>query len=182
MKTLTQNFSANIGRVVLLATGLMFATTTNVMAAGTTSGTPITNIATINYTVDGTPQPPTDTPPSTFVVDTIVNLLLVEDNDTHTFVAAGSLAQATGFTLTNLGNASQTYSLTAAQSSLAVFGEADAFDVTNFAYYIDGDNNGLLDLAFDTLLATGIVPVMAPDAVVNLLVVADIPVSTPDNT
>jgi uncharacterized repeat protein (TIGR01451 family) len=181
MKTLTQNFSANIGRVVLLATGLMFATTTNVFAAGTTSGTPITNIATINYTVDGTPQPPTDTPPSTFVVDTIVNLLLVEDNNTHTSVAAGSEEQATSFTLSNLGNASQTYSLTAAQSSLAVFGEADAFDVTNFAYYIDVNDDGLLD-GGDTLLATGMVPVMAPDDVVNLLVVADIPVSQTDGS
>jgi uncharacterized repeat protein (TIGR01451 family) len=179
MKTMTQNHARSIGRAALVATALTVGMTSNAFAAGTLSGTSITNIATINYTVDGTPQPPTDTPVSEFVVDTIVNLLLIEDNNTHTAVAAGATTQATGFTLTNLGNAPQGYNLLAANSALGVFGEADAFDVTNFAYYIDVNNDGLLD-GGDTLITS--VLSVAPDGIVNLLVVADIPVSQTDNT
>jgi uncharacterized repeat protein (TIGR01451 family) len=187
MKKFTQNCPANIGRVALLAAGLMFGTAHNAMAAGTASGTSVGNIATINYSVDGTAQPEvgsteggnTSGPGSetTFLVGTTINLTLVEDNTTFTEVAAGSLLQATSFTLTNLGNDSQGYNLTAANSVLALFGQADGYDVGTFAYYIDVNNDGLLDGA-DTLITS--VTSLAPDASIDLLVTATIPVVVAD--
>jgi hypothetical protein len=191
MKTIIQNHARNIGRAAIVATALTVGITSNAFAAGTTSGTVVGNIATINYSVDGTAQPEVGstelgntTGPgaeTTFVVGTTINLTLVEDNTTFTPVAAGSLLQATSFVLTNLGNDSQGYNLTAANSALAVFTLADAFDVSAFAYYVDVNGDGLLDGA-DTLITAGNLLSLAPDASIELLVTATIPVSEVDGT
>jgi uncharacterized repeat protein (TIGR01451 family) len=190
MKTVTQNHARNIGRAALITTAMVFSSmANNAFAAGTASGTSVGNIATINYSVDGTTQPPvgsteggnTTGPGSetTFLVGTTINLALVEDNTTYTSVAAGSFLQATSFTLTNLGNDSQGYNLTAANDVTTLFGLADTFDVGTFAYYIDNNNDGLLDGA-DTLITS--VLSLAPDASIDLLVTATIPVSEVDAT
>jgi uncharacterized repeat protein (TIGR01451 family) len=191
MKTIIQNHARNIGRAAIVATALTVGITSNAFAAGTTSGTVVGNIATINYSVDGTAQPEVGstelgntTGPgaeTTFLVGTTINLTLVEDNTTFTPVAAGSLLQATSFVLTNLGNDSQGYNLTAANSALAVFTLADAFDVSAFAYYVDVNGDGLLD-GLDTLITAGNLLSLAPDASIELLVTATIPVSEVDGT
>jgi uncharacterized repeat protein (TIGR01451 family) len=182
MLTKIQCRAQKIGRAALIATALTFAISNNATAAGTASGTVVGNIATINYTVDGTAQPEVGSTENgnssgpgtetTFLVGTTINLTLVENSSTFTSVAAGSLLQASSFTLSNLGNNSQGYNLTAANSALAVFGEADAFDVGSFAYYIDVNNDGLLD-GGDTLITY--VDSLAPDASINLLVTATVP-------
>lgn len=190
MKTIIQNHARSIGRAALVATALTVGMTSNAFAAGTASGTSVGNIATINYSVDGTTQPPVGSTEggntagpgteTTFLVGTTINLTLIEDNSTFTSVAAGSTLQATSFTLTNLGNDSQGYNLTAANTLiLPLFGELDTFDVTAFAYYIDNNNDGLLD-AGDALITS--VASLAPDASIDLLVTATIPVSQADNT
>jgi uncharacterized repeat protein (TIGR01451 family) len=187
MKKFTQSRPANIRRAALVASALIFAMANNAMADGTPSGTSVGNIATINYSVDGTAQPEvgsTETgntsgpgAETTFLVGTTINLTLIETNTTFTSVAAGSLQQATSFTLTNLGNDNQGYNLTAANSSLAAFTQSDAFDVGTFAYYIDVNNDGLLDTN-DTLINS--VDSLAPDASIDLLVTATIPPSEVD--
>ena len=187
MTDITKNHSGNIRRVALLTIGLVFGAAHNTMAAGTASGTSVGNIATINYSVDGTAQPPVGSTEggntagpgaeTTFLVGTTINLTLVETDTTFTPVAAGSSLQATAFTLTNLGNDSHGYNLTAANSTLAVFGLADTFDAGSFAYYIDVNNDGLLDIN-DTLITS--VDSLAPDGSLNLLVTATIPVSEVD--
>ena len=187
MKKFTQSRPQNIRRAALVASALIFAMANNAMADGTPSGTSVGNIATINYSVDGTAQPEvgsTETgntsgpgAETTFLVGTTINLTLIETNTTFTSVAAGSLQQATSFTLTNLGNDNQGYNLTAANSSLAAFTQSDAFDVGTFAYYIDVNNDGLLDTN-DTLINS--VDSLAPDASIDLLVTATIPPSEVD--
>ena len=187
MKKFTQTRQQNIGRAAIVATALMFSVANNAMADGTLSGTSVGNIATINYSVDGTAQPEvgsTETgntsgpgTETTFLVGTTINLTLIENNSTVTSVAAGSFEQATSFTLTNLGNDNQGYNLTAANSALAAFTQPDAFDVGTFVYYIDDNSDGLLD-ANDTLITS--VDSLAPDASIDLLVTATIPVSEVD--
>ncbi|MFT6085759.1 MAG: putative repeat protein (TIGR01451 family) [Glaciecola sp.] len=187
MKKFTQSRPQNIRNAALVATALIFAVANNAMADGTPSGTSVGNIATINYSVDGTAQPEVGSTEAgntsgpgaetTFLVGTTINLTLIETNTNFTSVAAGSLQQATSFTLTNLGNDSQGYNLTAANSSLAAFTQSDAFDVGTFAYYIDDNNDGLLD-ANDILITS--VDSLAPDASIDLLVTATIPVSELD--
>lgn len=187
MRETNQNFIVYIGTAALLTAGLMFSMANITLAAGTPSGTSVGNIATINYDVDGTSQPPigsseagnTSGPglETTFFVGTTINLTLVETNTTFTSAAAGSLLQATGFTLTNLGNNSHGYNLTAANSALGVFGQADGYDVSTFAYYIDVNSDGLLD-GGDTLITS--VASLAPDASIELLVTATIPIVVAD--
>jgi hypothetical protein len=189
MKKFTQTRQQNIGRAAIVATALMFSVANNAMADGTLSGTSVGNIATINYSVDGTAQPEvgsTETgntsgpgTETTFLVGTTINLTLTETNTTFTSVAAGSVQQATSFTLTNLGNDTQGYTLQAANSALAAFTQSDAFDVTTFAYYIDVNSDGLLDVS-DTLITS--VNSLAPDISIDLLVTATIPVSEADST
>jgi uncharacterized repeat protein (TIGR01451 family) len=187
MKKTNQNCIVDIGTAAVLTAGLIFSMANYTLAAGTPSGTIVGNIATINYSVDGTPQPEIGSTElgntsgagseTTFFVGTSVNLTLVETNTTYTSAAAGSLLQATGFTLTNLGNNSHGYNLTAANSSLSVFGQADGYDVGTFAYYIDVNNDGLLD-GGDTLITS--VDTLAPDASIKLLVTATIPIVVAD--
>lgn len=189
MLTNIQLRAQTIGSAVLIATALTFAIPNSVTAAGTPSGTSVGNIATINYSVNGTAQPEVGSTEAgntsgpgaetTFIVGTTINLSLVEKNTTFTPVAASSLQQAISFTLTNLGNDSQGYNLTAANSSLTTFSQSDAFDVGTFAYYIDVNNDGLLD-GSDTLITS--VASLAPDASIDLLVTATVPVSVVDGT
>jgi uncharacterized repeat protein (TIGR01451 family) len=191
MKKFIPNRPQNIGRAALVAAALMFPMANTAMAAGTDSGTIVGNIATISYSVDGTTQPEIESTESgntisgvgagsetTFVVGTTINLTLVETGSTFTPVAAGSLLQSTSFTLTNLGNDSQGYNLTAANNVTALFGVADAFDVGTFAYYTDDNNNGLVD-GSDALITS--VLSLAPETSINLRVTATIPVSEADS-
>jgi hypothetical protein len=181
MQKITQNHVRSIIRTALVATALTVGMASSAFAAGTASGTVVGNIATINYAYDGVAQTPVGSTQAgntsgagvatTFLVGTKINLTLVEDDTTYTAGSAGAVLQATSFTLTNLGNDSQGYNLTAANSALAVFSLADSFDVTTFAYYVDVNNDGLQD-GGDTLITS--VDSLAPDASINLLVTATI--------
>lgn len=159
----------------LMAAGLAIGAAQNAMAAGTASSTIISNTATLSYDVGGVTQPTIDTAPATFAVDNKVNLTLTETGGSYTSVSPGAQNQVTAFALTNLGNTSQGYSLTAANVGATVFSTADSFDVSNLEIYLDADNDGVLDAAELSAGAITSLASVAPDATVNLLVVADIP-------
>ncbi|MFT6969350.1 MAG: hypothetical protein ACJA1S_002083, partial [Cellvibrionaceae bacterium] len=57
MKKTNQNCIVDIRTAAVLTAGLIFSMANYTLAAGTPSGTIVGNIATINYSVDGTPQP-----------------------------------------------------------------------------------------------------------------------------
>jgi hypothetical protein len=186
MKTIIQNHARSIGRAALVATALTVGMTSNAFAAGTESGTSVGNIATINYSVDGTAQPLVESSEvgntttgvgggseTTFLVGTTINLTLIETGNTFTPVAAGSTLQATSFTLTNLGNDSQGYNLSALNDATTLFGLADTYDVSAFTFYS-------VVAGVETLITS--VDSLAPDASIDLLVKATIPVSQGDGT
>jgi hypothetical protein len=189
MKAVTQNYELSIGRAALVATALTVGMASNSFAVGTASGTSVGNIATINYSVGGTVQPAIGSTEggntsgagteTTFLVGTTINLTLVENGATFTSVAAGSLLQSTSFTLTNLGNDSHGYNLTAANNGTTLFTVADTFDVGIFAYYTDANTNGIVD-GTDALITS--VMSLAPDTSINLRVTAPVPVSQADGT
>jgi hypothetical protein len=158
-------------------------------AAGTLSGTAITNTATLSYAVSGTAQgnilssPDGLTPTgvaTSFLVDNKINLTLTETSTSFTGVAPGALAQATGFLLTNTGNTAQGYSLSAANVAATVFGLADTFDVSNFKIYVDTNGDGILQAGEAT--AVTFIDTLAPDASIFLIVTADIPVAQANGT
>src|SRR5689334_22118259 len=94
-------------------------------AAGTASGTSITNRATVSYSVSGVSQTPIESSPTgntnpgtnngantAFVVDNKVNLTVTELSGGVTNTAPGATNAVTAFTVKNTGNTAQGYLLT----------------------------------------------------------------------
>jgi hypothetical protein len=181
------------GASALAIFGAFLVTSTSALATlgETTSGTPITNTATLSYSVSGTAQgnilssPDGLTPTglaTSFVVDNKVNLTLTETSTSFTAVAPGALAQATGFVLTNTGNTTQGYNLTAANVTASVFGVADSFDVSNFLIYVDANGDGILQPGELAAGAITTIASLARDTSIFLIVTADIPVAQANGT
>ncbi len=160
-------------------------------AAGTVSGTSISNLATLTYAVGGVTQATIGSSAggntagagtaTTFTVDNKVNLSVLETGNTVTLVAPGSANQVTTFTVNNLGNTAQGYTLTPANQGITtnIAGFADSFDVTGFQVFVDGNNNGIYDAGVDTATA---ISTLAPDATVSVFALANIPVGQANNT
>ncbi len=101
--------------------------TGTVHAAGTASGTPISNLSTLNYSVGGMAQPAIGSSPTgntsgagtatTFVVDNRVNVTVVTTDAAVRSVVPGATAQVTTFTVTNTGNTVQDFALDIGASS-----------------------------------------------------------------
>lgn len=192
MKHSTRRAPTAARLAALIAAGLALGATQQVMAAGTASGTSISNLSTLSYSVGGVTQANIGSSetgnttgagtPTTFAVDNKVNLTLTETGNTYTSVSPGATAQVTAFALTNLGNTAQGYNLTAANVSATVFGVADSFDVTGVSIYLDANSNGVLDPAESGAGAITSLATVAPDATVALLVVANIPAGQANGT
>ncbi|MDP2677929.1 MAG: hypothetical protein Q8O85_04280 [Rhodoferax sp.] len=172
-------------RIALLASAALLGLVShNVWAVVTPSGTVISNIATMNYSVGGVAQTPIGSSPTgntsgagtatAFVVDNKVNLTVAESNSTVTSVSPGATNQVTTFTVTNTGNTAQGYTLVGANAIGAptVFTVADDLDATVSAVFVDANGNGTYDEATDTLSA---ISSLAPGASVSVFVLATIP-------
>jgi hypothetical protein len=137
------------------------------LAAGTASNTSISNQATVNYQVGGVSQAAINSNVVTFVVDNKVNLTVTQLGNAT--VVPGSTNQVLSFSVTNNGNTTQRYALSATSNS--------GITMTNVRVYIDAGTLGTLDGA-DTLYvdaSTG--GNIAPDGVLRVLIVADTPAS-----
>jgi hypothetical protein len=154
-------------------------------AAGTLSGTAISNLATLSYSVGAAVQPTIGSSATgntsgagtatSFVVDNKVNLTLIESGNIVASVAPGSTNQVTTFAVTNSGNTAQGYTFAAANQlagSAVIAGTADTIDVSNVRVFVDSNGNGVYDAGVDTAVA---ISTLAPDATATVFVVADIP-------
>lgn len=137
--------------LLLVTSAVIFAQSTNAMAAGTDAGTPVNNTATVSYQVGTVAQTPATSNTDTFVVDRKVNLTVDETNSAATTVTLGMTGLGgsyTTFTLTNLTNDTMDFRLTATQSATGgapAFGSVnDSFDLDSatFKIYVDTDNSG----------------------------------------
>lgn len=160
------------------------------LAAGTASGTVISNQATVNYQVSGVAQTaiqssPTGSGPAlatTFVVDNKVNLTVTRVDGAAVSVTPGGTNFVTTFKLTNTGNTSQGYQLAAtnlATSSANPFGgTADGFDMSNVRRFVStaacGGANPTPSYSAATDTAT-FVNTLAADACVYVFIVSDAP-------
>lgn len=177
--------------VALLAgAALLGLVTQSALAVGTASGTSITNLATLSYTVGGVTQTPIGSSATgnttgagtatAFVVDNKVNVTVVEGNATFTTVVPGQLAAVTTFTVTNAGNTAQDFALTAADvvAAQTLFGLADNFVTTNIKVFVDANANGTYEAATDTATFIDELPANGTKTV---FVVVDIPVAQINN-
>jgi uncharacterized repeat protein (TIGR01451 family) len=146
-------------------------------AAGTASGSVISNTATLNYSVGGVSQPSVSNTPTVFTVDRKVVFRVDETAPVATTtVAPGQSAAVTTFTVSNTSNAVMDFGLAVTQpvGGTAAHGGTDNFDVTGVTMYADTNGNGTYEPLIDTTVLTYLDEVAA-DTSRTVFVVANIP-------
>ena len=190
MKSLFLNPLARPGALIAFAVAALSGGAAH--AAGTLSGTSISNLATLSYSVGGTAQTSIGSSAvgntsgagtvTSFVVDNKVNPGVVEGSfnggsifnaGAVTNVAPGAVAQVTSFVVINNGNTAQGYTLSAINfAGGTIASTADSIDVTINNVFVDANGNGTYEAGTD--VATTIAS-LAPDASVTVFVLATIP-------
>jgi hypothetical protein len=174
---------SNNGRIYFPITTLLgaiiflWSVSGTAMAAGTLSGDIVSLGATADYEVGGTPMPQVSTAsPAQFMVDTVIDLTVAETGSNYTSVTPGSNDQILTFTVTNTGNATQDFALSAAVVTVGGDDPIDGgsntvdFTATGLQAFVDINGNTAYDAGTDTTYIDG----LAPDASVTVLVAADI--------
>ncbi len=157
-------------------------------AVGTPANTPVDNLATVQYDVGATTQPVIESSPTgnstagvgngtatNFVVDDRVDLTVVETSGGYTVVSAGGLSEVLVFTVTNTGNATHDFSLTATDQvgGADPFGGTDNFDAAPVVgVFVDANANNTYEPGTDVLTWAD---ELGDDDAVTVLVVRDIP-------
>lgn len=183
MKAITSNRRLRAGATALALLGTLFWGGT-ASAAGTASGTSISNLATLSYTVSGTTQTNIGSSvggntagagtATTFLVDNKVNLSVLETGSAVTSVVQGTSNQVTTFSVTNLGNTAQGYTLVGANvAGVNIAGTADGIDVTNLRVFVESGATAGFQAGED--IATAI-STLAADGTITVYIVADIPI------
>jgi uncharacterized repeat protein (TIGR01451 family) len=145
-------------------------------AAGTASGSIISNTATVNYSVGGVAQSPVSNTPTTFTVDRKVVFRVDETAPVATTtVAPGQNAAVTTFTVSNTSNATMDFGLSFVQPAggTAAHGGTDNFDATGIGMFADTNGNGTYDAGTD--LAITFLDEVLADTSRTVFIVANIP-------
>jgi uncharacterized repeat protein (TIGR01451 family) len=155
---------------ILFAIILVFGSAQTVLAAGTASGTSISNTVTVDYESGAGPISTNDT--TNFVVDTKVDLTITWDDGSAVTVGAGDTGVALRFTVANVGNDTQDFAVSAEDVVGRTVGAiTDNFDATNANVYLD-EGDGVFGVG-DTLITY--IDNLAADANAIVFIVADIP-------
>jgi hypothetical protein len=182
MKTILPGKSPRL--IALLFGAILLMLGSQNARALTASGTVISNIATMNYSVGGVAQTAIGSSSTgntagagtatTFVVDNKVNLTVALSGVTVTSVSPGANNQIITFTVTNNGNTPQGYNLVASNAigTPTVFSVVDSIDVTVSAVIVDSNGNGIYEAGTDVVSA---ISSLAPGATVSVFVLANIP-------
>ncbi|MEQ1525424.1 MAG: hypothetical protein ABL902_03440 [Gallionella sp.] len=147
----------------------------------TASGIVITNQASVDYTMGASPVFTIPSNLVQFAVDKKIDLLVSHATGLLTSVNAAQVDAVTTFTVTNLGNDAQGFSLLSAIATgdPAVGGgapfTANDFNATNLRVFVDSNNNGTYEPLLD--MATSL-PTLAAGATSPIIfIVSDIPAS-----
>jgi len=162
-------------RVFFLTLAGCAASPAAVHAIGTAAGTNITSIATVDYSIGGTPASTTSNA-STIAVAELVNVTITLQSPTIS-VAAGATSEALLFLVTNTGNSSETFAL--AGESVLVGDDFDPTPSSPFIYF-DTDASGDLSPGDAPYVAGPDDPLLAADESVAIILVNDIPAGQPD--
>ncbi len=155
---------------VFMALALTLTWSAAAYALGTAAGTNITNTATANYTVGGTPTTATSNT-TTVKVAEILNVAATWQDGASVTVAPGDTNKVLTFRVTNSGNGSDSYSL-----SVNTLLGGDNFDPVFASIYLDANANGVYNAGIDTLHVAGTNdPVVAANAWATVFVLSNIP-------
>ncbi|ABW69056.1 DUF11 domain-containing protein [Desulfosudis oleivorans] len=169
--------------VLVAAVMLLWAAPQGALADGTASGTPVTNLATVAYQVGGVDQTVIEssltgnsTPgigngtATSFVVDTSLDLSVAWTDLADVEVVPGQLDQVLIFTVTNDGNATQDFSLSAVNRAAG-----DDFDTTGVTIFVESGATAGYQAGEDT---ADYIDELAADASKIVYIVSDIPAAT----
>jgi uncharacterized repeat protein (TIGR01451 family) len=160
---------------VLLAAAYCGAWPAAVHALGTAAGTSIANVATVEYSIGGTPSTATSNA-SIVAVAEIVDVAIALQSPAVS-VAAGAANEALLFLVTNTGNSAETYTLSG--DSVLVGDDFDPVPAAPFIYF-DSDGSGDLSPADVPYVPGGNDPVLAADSSVAVILVNVIPPGVAD--
>lgn len=141
-------------------------------AAGTASGTTISNQASVDYKVSTIDQPTINSNNYQFVVDTKIDLTVSTDDVAAVAVTPGSNDNVMTFTVTNDGNATQDFNLSAAAlaGGTGAFGGTDNIDGDTVEVYVESGATVGYQSGEDTATA---IDNLAADANVKVYIVTD---------
>jgi uncharacterized repeat protein (TIGR01451 family) len=192
-----QLFKQQIRRTsfAVVALGLIGVTPT-AFAAGTDFSTPITNTASVNYSVSGVPQAaigssPTGNSagagtPTSFVVDKKISFVAEETNGTATVTGPSVTQVVTVFKVSNTSNGVQEFRLEASNTLPSpleqIFTRDDSFNMVNFSIHVSAaacDIGTTVTPTFAGEPATTYLPAVPEDDCNYVFVVADTPAASP---
>lgn len=166
---------------------LLWAIPQMAMAAGTASGTNIDNLATVDYQVGGVDQDPIESAPTgnstpgvgngtetTFVVDTSLDMSVASQDAAAITGTPGEDDYVLTFEVTNDGNDTQDFSLTAVpRVGGTLHTVTDTINVSNVEIYVEsGDAAG-----YDALDVATYIDELAADDSIIVYIVSDFPLS-----
>ena len=169
----------------------LFAGTASAAPVGTPSGTTVSNLATVNYSVNSVAQTAVGSSPTgnssgagtatTFLVDTKLVLLVQTIDSADVAVTPGQTGAILVYKVTNNGNSTQGVSFTTIQEATGTAnpftGGTDNFDPTSISIFVSKNNTSTYVPANDTASS---IPQLASGASNFVFVVANIPASQVD--
>lgn len=154
--------------IISLCASVLIAAFTagTVSAQGVAAGTVIFNTATVSYVAESVSYV-RNSNVEQFAVQEIIDFNLIWQDATNVVVPRGTVNQVLTFQLTNTGNGSETFNL----SADSTLGTGD-FDPTMVGIFADTNGNGSYDSGTDLATANY---TLAPDASIILFLLNDIP-------
>jgi uncharacterized repeat protein (TIGR01451 family) len=164
-------------RVHCIRTGLLVAgmscTAAPAYAARTPAGTIINNSATATYDLPAGGQDSVTSNIVSLTVDELLDVSVASTDGGDVATAPTAVNQVLTFRVTNAGNGSESFVLTARDTA-----GGDDFDPIATSIVIDGNGNGVYDPGIDAVYVAGANdPLLAPDASVLVFVLSSIPAS-----
>lgn len=144
---------------------------TNAHAIGTAAGTKIDNTAIATYSLPGGGSGSVSSNTVSLTVDELLNVGVAWSDGGDVTVQPSSSNDVLSFRVTNGGNGSEAFVLTA-RNGLS----GDNFDPSSFAIYLDSNGNGRYDPGIDQAYVAGSnEPVLATDASSAVFIVSTVP-------
>jgi len=144
----------------------------NAMAVGVASGTSVSNLATVNYQVATVSQPAINSSTVAFVVDNRVNLTVSTDDGAAIPATPGANDHVMTFTVTNTGNTSQDFSVSAVAlvGGTGAFGGTDNINADTVSIFVETAGGAGYQAVSDTDTH---IDALAADASIKVYIVSD---------
>jgi hypothetical protein len=151
---------------------LLAGATGTAMAVGTASGTTVSNQASVDYKVNTVDQPTVNSNNYQFVVDNKVDLTVSTDDVAVITATPGSNDIVMTFTVTNTGNTTQDFAVSAAAlaGGSGAFGGTDNIDADTVEVFVETAGGAGYQAGFDTDTH---INALAANASINVYIVSD---------